>query len=275
MRGEVGEGAGSSAGGRQEEVAEARLSHLRMPEVVERGFEVAVLPIGSTEPHAYHLDYGTDTFAITRFVERAVEAANERGARALLLPTLPISCNENVRKCPWAVSLQPRTLMDLVGDVVRTCERNGVRKVVIANGHGGNTSVLQAAQRELSSKCESFVGMVECWVLAHQVELEIMESEERGHACEMETSVMLALAPDHVKMEEAKETKGRRPIFSGGAITFVPYWHIYTRNTGLGDPTKATAEKGERMISVAVERLAEALKELSEAPMNELFPYRD
>jgi len=254
---------------------ESRLAHLRMPEVTERTFEVAVFPIGSTEPHAFHLAYCTDAVAITRFAEQAVAEAANRGAKCLLLPTLPISCNENVRLCPWAMSFQPRTLMDIVGDVVRTCERNGVRKVVVLNGHGGNTSVLQAAQRELSSKCESFVGLVEQWALSHDVELELAETEERGHACETETSIMLHLAPEFVKMEAARPTRSRKTIFSEGRITFVPYWHLLTTNTGLGDPTKATADKGRRMIDAAIDRLAQALKELSDAPIDELFPYKD
>ncbi len=256
-------------------MTEASLSHLRMPEVTEREVEVAVLPIGSTEPHAFHLAYGTDAAAISAFAERAVAEANKRGAKCLLLPTIPISCNENVRHCPWAMSLQPRTLMDVVGDVVRTAARNGVRKVIILNGHGGNTSVLQAAQRELSSKSESFVGLVEQWSLSHDVEDKLAETEERGHACETETSIMLHLAPELVKMEEAKPTRIRKSIFSRGGVSFVNPWHLYTVNTGIGDPTKATAEKGRQMIEVAVDRFATALKELTDAPMDELFPYRD
>jgi creatinine amidohydrolase len=256
-------------------MSEARLTHLRMPEVTEGRFQVAVFPVGSTEPHAFHLAYGTDTFAVTRFAEMAVYEANERGARCLLLPTLPISCNENVWQCPWAMSLQPRTLMDIIGDVVRTAERNGIRKFVILNGHGGNTSVLLAAQRELASKCKSFVGLVEQWALSHDVELELTETEERGHACETETSIMLHLAPEFVQMRAAKPTRTRKSIFSKEGISFVNPWHLYTLNTGIGDPTKATADKGRRMVQVAVKRLADALKELSEAPIDGIFPYRD
>lgn len=256
-------------------MSDVRLSHMRMPEVVERKWEVAVFPVGSTEPHAFHLAYGTDTVAVSRFAKRAVTAANEQGAKVLLLPTLPISCNENVWQCPWAMSLQPRTLMTIVGDVVRTCRRNGVHKVVVLNGHGGNTSALQAALRELAANRESFVALTEQWTLSHPVELELAETEERGHACETETSIMLCLAPEFVDMEAAEPTKGRSTIFSDNALSFTPYWNIYTRNTGLGDPTKATAQKGERMIELAVKRLSRALKELSDAPMDELFPYQE
>jgi len=255
---------------------EFRLTHLRMPEVTEAKFEVAVFPIGSTEPHAFHLAYGTDLFAVERFAERAVAKANEQGAKCLLLPTLPISCNENVRHCPWAMSLQPRTLMDIVLDVVTTCERNGVRKVIIINGHGGNTHVLQASLRELASKSSAFVGFTEQFGLSADVEAELQETAETGHACEMETSVLLYLAPEHAKMDEAKPTRTRKSVFSDPrSIFFVKPWHIYTLNCGIGDPTKATADKGRRMVDTAVDRLAQALKELSDAPIDQLFPMRD
>ncbi len=254
---------------------EFRLTHLRKPELLAGRFEVAVFPVGSTEPHAEHLAYGTDSFVIERFAELAVAEANARGARCLLLPTLPISCNENLRLCPWAVSLRPRTLMDVVADVITTAERNGIHKIIILNGHGGNTSVLQAALRELISKTTAFVGLAEQFSLSHDVEEAIAETTDRGHACETETSVLLHLAPEHAKMEAAKPTRLRKSIFSQGGIFFVNPWHLYTLNTGIGDPTKATADKGRRMIEAAVDRFAQALKELSDAPMNDLFPYRD
>jgi creatinine amidohydrolase len=257
-------------------MAEARLEHSRRPEMLARDFDVAAVPIGSTEPHADHLTYGTDTVAVTAFAERAVAEANARGATCLLLPTMPYGNNENVQLCPWAMSLRPRTMMDFVTDVVASVTRNGVRKIVILNGHGGNTSVLQAALRELAPKRDVFIGIAEPWDLSADVEREITETEEKGHACEIETSLMLHLGPAHAKMEEAKPTRIRRSIFSRpGSIYFVNPWHIYTLNTGIGDPTKASAEKGKRMVEAAVDRLADALKELGEAPMDDLFPYVD
>jgi len=165
--------------------------------------------------------------------------------------------------------------MDVVGDVVRTCERNGVRKIVLLNGHGGNTHVLQAALRELGSDFDRFVGMAEQFTLSHDVEEAVRETADTGHACEIETSVMLCLAPEHVKMEEAKPVQIRQSILSENRIFFVNPWHLYTAgHSAIGDPTKATADKGQRMIDAAVDRFAQALKELSDAPIDELFPYK-
>jgi creatinine amidohydrolase len=254
---------------------EARLAYLRRPELIETKYEVAVLPIGSTEPHAQHLVYGTDTFQVEHFAERVVEEANRRGARCLLLPTIPFSCNVNVQKCPWAMSLQPRTLTGFVTDVVASVVRQGVRKIVILNGHGGNTSVLQAALRELHPKFDAFIALSEWYAVAGDVEAEVMETPERGHACEMETSSMLYLHPEGVDMSAAEPTRIRKAVFSNRSLQFVSPWHVLTINTGIGDPTKATAEKGRRILEAAIDRVATALKELSDEPYNEMFPFRD
>lgn len=254
-------------------MAEFRLAHLRLPEVTAQSFEVAVLPIGSIEPHAQHLIYGTDFVSVQRFSELVVEEANRRGAKCLLLPTMPFGCNVNVHQCPWAMSLEPRTLTAFVTDVVASVTRQGVRKVVVLNGHGGNTSVLQAALRELFPKAGTFLALAEWYGVIGDVEKEVLETTEGGHACEMETSVMLHLAPDGVDMGAAVPTRTRGTIFSERRLQFVNPWHIYTINTGIGDPTKATAEKGRRLVEAAVERIATALKELSDAPYNEVFPF--
>lgn len=257
-------------------MTEARLTHLRRPEVMAAEFEVAVLPIGSTEPHAQHLPYGTDVFVAGRFAQLGVEEANRRGARCLLLPTLPYGCNTNLDHVPWGMSLQPRILMDVVSDIVASVARQGVRKVLIVNAHGGNTSSLLASLRELYEKTSAFVAMVEQWTLSSRAEAEIRETAETGHACEIETSLLLHLYPDRVAMEAAEPTRVRKTIFSDReGVNFVSPWHAYTLNTGIGDPTKATAEKGRRMIEAGVERLAAILKDLSDAPMTDLFPFVD
>ena len=257
-------------------MSEHRLEYLKRPELMAHQCEVAVVPIGSTEAHAQHLVYGTDSFQVEQFAELAVAEANRRGARCILLPTMPYSCNENVQQVPWVMSLRPRTLTDFVTDVVASVARQGVRKIVIMNGHGGNTAVLQAALRELFPNTPAFIALNEWYAACADVEEEVMETEERGHACEMETSAMLYLCPEGVDMKAAEPTAGRKAIFSRrGVLFFVNPWHLYTRNSGLGDPTKATAEKGRRMIEAAVDRTATALKELSDARMDDTFPYQE
>lgn len=254
-------------------MSEHRLELLKRPELLARDFEVAVLPIGSTEPHAQHLVYGTDTFQVARFAEQVVAEANAQGAKCLLLPTMPFSCNVNLGKCPWAMSLQPPTLIAFVKDVVDSVIRQGVRKIVILNGHGGNTGALLGGLRQLHATTPAFLAMAEWYAISGDVQKEVLETTEGGHACEMETSTMLYLCPEGVDMSAAEATQARKTAFSTRGLSFVSPWHALTRNTGLGDPTKATAEKGKRIIAAAVDRLAATLKELSDVPYSDLFPY--
>ena len=240
-----------------------------------RNYEVGVIPVGAIEAHNRHLPQGQDLRHTTHIARRCSRDAWERSQSILCLPPLPYGVDCNLMAYPVTITVSQATLDAMLREIIASLRTHGIRKIVILNGHGGNTHVLQAALRELASKSDSFVGMAEQFALSHDVEMEIRETTEGGHACEIETSVMLDLAPEHVKMSEAKPTRIRKSLFSEGGIFFVNPWHNYTVNTGIGDPTKATADKGRRMIEASVDRFAQALKELSDAPIDDLFPYKD
>ena len=93
--------------------------------------EVVVWGIGSTEPHGPALPYGTDAFQCDTTVRRGVVLANQKGARALMYPTLPISNNANFKSFPFTCRISPRTLMQVVLDVIEALEQDGVRKIVL------------------------------------------------------------------------------------------------------------------------------------------------
>src|SRR5690348_8129130 len=97
--------------------------------------EVGVIGIGSTEPHGPHLPYGTDTYILESVVTPAVRQANENGARALLLPLLSISLNNNMRAFPYALKFDVTIFMQMLHDLVAQFEKEGVKKVVLFNGH--------------------------------------------------------------------------------------------------------------------------------------------
>src|SRR4051794_33245614 len=108
--------------------------------VREQGWQAAVLPFGATEPHNLHMPYGTDTFQVEELARRACARAYEAGARVTLLPTVPFGVNTNHLRIPGALALSvtPTTLLRLLADLVDSLERQGVRKLVLLNGHGGN-----------------------------------------------------------------------------------------------------------------------------------------
>ena len=144
------------------DAARTKLENLRHPELKSLGVQVVILPIGSTEPHANHLPYCTDTLTTDILASRVAAKANAMGAKVLVLPTMPYGINSNQVPNPYAQSIRPATMMAFVKDVVDTLEHQGIRKIVILNGHGGNTTTLGSALRELfASNRKVFVAMVE------------------------------------------------------------------------------------------------------------------
>jgi creatinine amidohydrolase len=111
--------------------------------------EVAVLPFGATEPHNLHMPYGTDTLQVEEIGSRACERAFRKGAEVLLLPAMPFGVNTNHLQIPGglALSVTPTTLLKLLEDIVDSLQRQGVRKLLLLNGHGGNE--LKPLMREL------------------------------------------------------------------------------------------------------------------------------
>ncbi len=254
----------------------ARLEDLTHPETVGQDVRVLVLPIGSTEPHANHLCYGNDAWTAEALAARAAEKANEAGARVLVLPAMPYGINANLTAIPYAQAIRPATMIQFVKDVVDTAEKQGIRKLVIINSHGGNTTTLGAAQRELyASHPRVFVAMVQPGGVVQDVAASIIEKPGE-HASEAETAFSLALFPDKVRMEKATAPKAadfKISSLKAPYVTFVRPWKYVSDTTGLGDPTKATPEKGRKLVDVFVERVSRLLKELSDVEITDSFPY--
>lgn len=239
-------------------------------------FEMAVLPIGACEPHGMHLPFGNDTMHCEAIARLSAAKASEKGAHVLLLPAVPFGCDQNLMAFPYTVSLRPTTLIRIFDDIIGSMARHGLKKVLILNGHGGNSGTLDAVLRELYGKHDVFVARLDWWVVAADVAAAVQETDEVEHADEIETSIALALYPELVNMGAAEATTTRRSRLGllekyGGK--FSRPWHLFTRNTGVGDPTKATAEKGEKIVAAAVERISDILVELAAAEYDEEFPY--
>lgn len=253
-----------------------KLEDFTHPEIGQRDVRVLVLPIGSTEPHANHLCYGHDAWTAGALAARAAAKANEKGARVVVLPTMPYGVNTNVVSIPFAQSIRPATMMQFVKDVTDAAEKHGIRKLVIVNSHGGNTTTLGAALRDLfASHPRVFVALIQASGPYQEEAAKIIEHSGE-HASEAETAVGLALFPEKIQMERAvapREAEFKVKSLNAGYITFVRPWRHVSDTTGLGDPTKATLAKGQKLVEVFVNRVSEFLKELSDAELTETFPY--
>src|SRR3954463_12976570 len=129
-------------------------------------WEVAVLPFGATEPHNYHMPYGTDTYQVEEIGRRACQAAWDRGARVALLPALPYGVNTNHLKVPGglACSVTPTTLLAIISDLVESLSLQGVKKLVLLNGHGGNE--LKPLTRQLHHRTDVFLCVCDWYRMA-------------------------------------------------------------------------------------------------------------
>ena len=251
----------------------AALWHMTYGTVKKSHFEVAVLPIGATEPHNLHLPYGMDTLTVTAIGEAACRDANEKGASVILLPAIPYGVDSNLMAFPLTINCRPSTHLTLLRDIVDSIEKHGLRKMVILNGHGGNE--FGPHLRELYETTSVFLSVFEWWKALGDEASKILE-ESGDHADEMETSIGLYLFPHLVDMAAADDgaTKPCRleAVEKGWAKITRP-WHLFTKNSGVGDPRKATAEKGERIFTLAVKRFSSYLVELSSAKIDQTFPY--
>jgi creatinine amidohydrolase len=254
-----------------------KLENQTHAEVKSQKVQVLVLPIGSCEPHGYHLPYGTDFFTVDALATRAAAKANQQGAKVLVLPTMPYGVNVNLSSIPHAQSIRPATMMLFVKDVVDTAQRQGIRKVVIFNGHGGNRATLGASLRELfDSHRKVFVALVEPYTdYADQFPKGLFGRAATGHGGEMETSVALALYPLKTRMDKAvvpREGKAKLLTAGPARATWVSPWEQVS-DTTASDPAGATAEKGQKIIDLYVDRVSKFLVELSNAEMTDTFPY--
>lgn len=245
-------------------LAEANYRDLR-----EHPPNVAVLPWGATEAHNDHLPFGTDVFEAESIARRAVEQANGRGAQSLMLPTIPFGNNAQQLDQVATIHLSSATTMSLLRDVVHSLATQGVQRLIIANAHGGNTFV--PFVRDLVHEAGVLIVVADVFLMCPEVHAKTFEAGG-GHADEMETSVMLHLRPDLVKLDQAG-AGGRVPfavegLDAPGVWTPRP-WSRCHPDTGSGDPRRATAEKGAAYTSAIVDALAHLIEGLSRAKPGE------
>ena len=234
--------------------------------------EVVVLPLGSTEPHGPHLPMGTDVFQVTRLTRVTVEQANRRGARVLLYPTLPITNNVNFRRFPFALRVGVRTLMSMLIDIVCQCRDDGVRKIVLLNGHGGNPDTIAATLREIAGMdnmpfvCSTGGIAPENW----QNPIE----HASDHGGEDETSRMMWIRPDLVRQDQfADNPFGELAVPMLAKAHFVRPWHSYVPVSAGGETRASSAQKGQAVVEARAAGLADLLVELSNASWTDRFPY--
>jgi creatinine amidohydrolase len=238
--------------------------------VAATAYEVAVLPWGATEAHNYHLPYGTDNIQAEHVAVRAAECAWARGAQVVVLPTVPFGVNTTQADIKLCLNMNPSTQAALLADLVASLDGQRIHKLLIVNGHGGND--FRQIIRELQPKTRVFLSVINWWSC---VDVTRFVDEAGDHAGEAETAAMLHLVPDLLRpLAEAGSGHARASRLRGvreGWAWAPRRWTQVTDDTGIGNPAKATAEKGAAYVAAAVERIADFLVELAAVRLDDLY----
>ncbi|HWL39156.1 MAG TPA: creatininase family protein [Gemmatimonadaceae bacterium] len=246
------------------------LSETTWKSVKPTPYEVAILPWGATEPHNYHLPYGTDNYETQAIAERAAEIAWNKGAKVVVLPTVPFGVNTGQLDLKLALNMNPSTQLLVLGDIARAISGQGVKKLLVLNGHGGND--FRQMIRELQPQVSLFICTINWWTC---VDGKDHFDEPGDHAGEMETSVMQKLEPDLVlPLSEAgagKSRKFRIPGLRDGWAWAPRQWSKVTDDTGTGNPAASTAAKGEKFLEAVTTRIGGFLVDLAKADTNKLY----
>jgi creatinine amidohydrolase len=239
--------------------------------VQDAHYEIAILPWGATEAHNYHLPFGTDSLETDYIARRSAEIAWEKGARVVVLPGVPFGVNTSQLDIYMTLSLNPSTQLKILEDILTSLSNHNINKLVLFNGHGGND--FKAIIRELQPRFpEIFIAQLNWYEV---VPLKLYFEESGDHANEMETSVIMHIAPDLVlPLSEAGDGKARIPRFKArkeGWVWFPRAWTKVTEDTGIGNPKKATPEKGARYLDDITGKIAGFFLELAKTDPEDMY----
>jgi creatinine amidohydrolase len=231
--------------------------------VKETEYSLAVLPWGATEAHNYHMPYGTDNYQVEYVAEKAASKAWDLGARLLVLPVIPFGVNTGQADIPFCMNMMPSTQLAILKDVCEVLRMHKVKKLVILNGHGANNFVTHI--RELAGLFpELFVCVVNWYQSAPRNDF---FKEPGDHADEMESSVMMRIAPHLLlPLSEAGDGATLRydlPGFRQGWAWTQRPWSKITKDTGSGNPFKATLEKGDGFLKATSDNIGAFFHQLA------------
>ena len=233
-------------------------------------YEVALLPWGATEAHNYHLPYGTDNYESSYVAAESARKANEKGAKVIVLPTIPFGVNTGQLDIPLTINMNPSTQAIVLRDIVQSLDACNMRKLVIINSHGGND--FRQMIRELQPMSQVFVATINWW---NSVDVKQFYDEAGDHAGELETSVMMEIAPEIIlPLSDAGSGEARKFRLKGlrEGLAWAPRaWTQVTDDTGSGDPSRATREKGVRHLAAVTDNISEFLTDLARASLEEMY----
>ncbi|HEU4878181.1 MAG TPA: creatininase family protein [Gemmatimonadaceae bacterium] len=233
-------------------------------------YHVAILPWGATEAHNFHLPYGTDNYESAYVASESARKAWEKEARVVVLPAIPFGVNTGQLDIRLTINMNPSTQAMILTDIAHSLDAQGIHKLVILNSHGGND--FKQMIRELQATCGVFIASINWWSCIDSKPFYRIPGD---HAGELETSVMLEIMPDLVlPMEDAGSGHALQfkiPGLKSGLAWAPRSWTQVTEDTGSGDPSAATREKGALHLEAVTEKIAEFLVDLARADRGSMY----
>ncbi|MCC6682028.1 MAG: creatininase family protein [Phycisphaeraceae bacterium] len=246
------------------------LNEANLQQVRRLAPNLAVLPWGACEGHNYHLPHGTDNYEATALGEAAVARANAAGAKCLLLPTIPFGNNNQQLDQAATITMRGITQQAVLSDVALSLVRQNIERLVVLNFHGGNNFV--SSIRDVMLEHPIYIVLVNAFQLAPEAR-KLLDHPDGDHADEFETSLMLHLHGELVQMGNAGDGAAepfKLKSLRGPGVWSPRVWSAVSKDTGIGDPRKATAQKGGKVFQLLVAALTPVLIEFSGAKPGDL-----
>jgi creatinine amidohydrolase len=245
-----------------------KFAEMTFPELreVRRDTTVVVAPIAACEQHSHHLAVLTDTVLVTGVAEGLERKMPQQ---VLLLPTLWLGASAHHLRFGATLSADVDTHIQILCDLLVPLLEDGYKRILILNGHGGNIDTMQVALRRLQPRYRTCqLAAASYWDISEK-ELAALATGPRktmGHACEFETSMMLALRPDLVRRAKIADDPPRQDAVLRG-LYLAEDMHQRTDHGAVGYPELATAEKGRACLEAAIARAAEVITALLARPL--------
>ena len=236
---------------------------------------VALIPVATLEDHGPHLPIDTDLRIVAEICERVADGMSDQ---VVLLPPVPHGYSPHHMDFPGPVTIGWQTFTEYCADVGRSLARHGFRRLLYLNGHGSNQNLVEMAARLVMLDHPEVLAAAAFYLAspAGLATVERVRSSGRGgmgHACELETSIYLAIDPEAVDMALAVDERGYPAgehawmDWVDGPLKLMPWWSSFSATGVHGEPTKASADKGVALLEAAVAECGAYVRELLDKPM--------
>lgn len=251
---------------------------LKWPEITERLkiVDTAILPCGAIEQHGPHLPLDVDYFDADYMARKVAEACQD--PKPFVLPPIPYGVSYHHSQFKGTVCVSNNSLSALIYDIGMSLAENGIKKLVILNGHGDNAPTLNYAAQMINRDAKIFV-CVETGETSDVDLYGLIETRNDIHAGEIETSTSMAIRPELVDMEKAVDDtldldNEYLDFTSDRGVSWFVHTKTLTKSGVMGNATLASAEKGHKMWEIMIRKMAEFVETIKNTPSDKLFQNR-